>query len=521
MQTFPFRFDEILEPYGIRFNRGDLIAFTGSTGIGPPHLHFELRTPDERPFNPLLANITIKDTTHPLINGIALEPLSIDASINGRSRTTEITALKGRDYGIIDVSGTIGLAVNASDYADGANNVYSVYSLDFYVNDEKFFSSKVDSFGYYNTSQMFLDRVYPILRQTRKEYQRLYIRDGNTLPFYEYGPTKGRLNLPVGLHQLRIVATDYFGNKTAVTAKLNVTRAERILTTDPPRSPEMPRQVPYLTMLALSGIEWSNNGFSLPQTKATTKVDVCGRGTIATPSISCTSYLARSDHFVSLSTMDTAMIRVGGKDLGLFTRVYPGQSRTLYSVSRLASAVFDSGSLYDTLSVSFSADIINGVKSAVLWPDHEPLKGSVQLTWLLDDNEAEQSGWGWYRRDGSRVSWAGGELGDNRLSARISTVGTFEILRDTIPPQVNSPRLLKDFANRNTVTVRVRDDLSGIHFETVEFYIDGKRGIIEYEPGAATLFWYHNSHTPRKGSTVEVNISDNAGNRRIFKTILP
>jgi hypothetical protein len=90
-----------------------------------------------------------------------------------------------------------------------------------------------------------------------------------------------------------------------------------------------------------------------------------------------------------------------------------------------------------------------------------------------------------------------------------------------IPPEVNSVRLAKDFANRNTVTVRVRDDLSGVHFETVEFYVDGKRGIIEYEPGAATLFWYHTSHTPRKGSKIEVNISDNAGNRQTYTTVLP
>jgi hypothetical protein len=521
MQTFPFRFDEILEQYGMRFKRGDLIAYTGSTGIGPPHLHFELRTPQERPFNPLLANVKIKDTTPPRVSGLVVEPLSVDARINGSHRTTEITSRQGNDYGTINVSGTIGIAVNASDYADGADNVYSVYSLDLYVNSEKFFTSKVDSFGYYNTSQMFLDRVYPILRQTRKGYQRLYVRDGNTLPFYAHGPAKGRLNLPQGLHPVRIVATDFFGNKTTVTAKLNVSRPDRIVTTEPPRTPEMPRQVSYLNRSALSDIEWTNNGFSLPGAKGPTKVDVCGNGTISSPGMSCVSYMARADHLIPLNAMDTAMIRVGGKDLGLFTRVYPGQSRTLYNVSRSASAVFDSATLYDTLSVSFSADIMNGVKSAALWPDHEPLKGGVQLTWLLDDSEAELSGWGWYRREAGRASWAGAVMDGKRLTARVTTAGAFEILRDTIPPEVNSPRLMKDFANRNTVTVRVRDDLSGVNFESVEFYVDGKRGIIEYEPGAATLFWYHTQHTPRKGSSVEVNISDNAGNRQTYKAILP
>lgn len=521
MISFPFRFDENLEQYGLRFKRGDLIAFTGSTGIGPPHLHFELRTPEERPFNPLLANVRIKDTTPPRISGIAFEPLSTDARINGVSRITEVTARQGNDFGTFNVSGTIGLSVNASDYADGADNVYSVYSLDLYVNNERFFTSRVDSFGYYNTGQMFLDRVYPILRQSRRGYQRLYVRDGNTLPFYEHGPTYGRINLPAGTHQIRIVATDYFGNRASVTAKLNVIRPDRVVNVDPPRSPEMPRQVAYLNKAAMSGIEWSNNGFSLPGTKGSIKVDVCGNGVITSPGMTCVSYQARADHQIPLNTMDTAMIRVGGRDLGLFTRVYPGRQRTLYSVSRQASAVFESGALYDTLSVSFSADIINGVKSAALWPDHEPLKGGVQLTWLLNDQESEQSGWGWYRRDTGRLAWAGGTMDGKRLTARVSSFGTFEIHRDTIPPEVNSPSLTKDFANRSTVTVRVRDDLSGVHFESVEFYVDGKRGIIEYEPGAATLFWYHTTHTPRKGSSVDLSISDNAGNRFTFKATLP
>ncbi len=521
MQTFPFRFDQNLEQYGMRFKQGDLIAFTGSTGIGPPHLHFELRTPDERPFNPLLANVRIKDTTPPRISGMAVEPLSVDARINGSSRITELAPRQGNDFGTINISGTVGLAVNASDYADGVTNVYSVYSIEMYLNGDKFFTSRVDSFGYYNTSQMFLDRVYPILRQSRRGFQRLYVRDGNTLPFYDHGPTKGRLNLPTGMHNIRVVATDYFGNKTAVTAKLNVTRPLSMVTTDPPRTPEMPRQVAYLSRSVLSGTEWTNDGFSLPGTKGTTKVDVCGSGTMTNPGSSCISYLARADHFIPLGTMDTAMIRVGGRDFGLFTRVYPGQQRTLYSVNRQASVVFDAATLYDTLSVSFSADIVNGIPSAALWPDHEPMKGSVQLTWMLDDLEASQAGWGWYRRDGGRPSWAGAALDGKRLSARVSSFGAYEILRDTIPPEVNSPRLLKDFANRNTVTVRVRDDLSGVNFESVEFYVDDRRGIIEYEPGAATLFWYHTDHTPRKGSTIEVNISDNAGNRQTFKAVLP
>jgi len=45
LQTYEFSFDRILTKYNIHFKQGQTIGYTGSSGIGPPHLHFELRTP--------------------------------------------------------------------------------------------------------------------------------------------------------------------------------------------------------------------------------------------------------------------------------------------------------------------------------------------------------------------------------------------------------------------------------------------------------------------------------------------
>jgi len=36
-----------------KFKRGQLIGFSGSTGVGAPHLHFEIRSPENVPLNPL------------------------------------------------------------------------------------------------------------------------------------------------------------------------------------------------------------------------------------------------------------------------------------------------------------------------------------------------------------------------------------------------------------------------------------------------------------------------------------
>ena len=67
--------DHFLEENRFTFKKGELIGYTGSTGVGPPHLHFELRTPEFEPFNPLLTNLSIDDDIPPVINSIAIETL--------------------------------------------------------------------------------------------------------------------------------------------------------------------------------------------------------------------------------------------------------------------------------------------------------------------------------------------------------------------------------------------------------------------------------------------------------------
>ncbi|MCK4413933.1 MAG: M23 family metallopeptidase [Candidatus Eisenbacteria sp.] len=69
-------------PHRFRFAAGDTIAWSGATGSGPPHLHFELRDGD-RPLNPFDLGLPVPDLLPPEIEGICLHALAPDAWVAG------------------------------------------------------------------------------------------------------------------------------------------------------------------------------------------------------------------------------------------------------------------------------------------------------------------------------------------------------------------------------------------------------------------------------------------------------
>src|SRR5690606_8013620 len=89
-----------------------------------------------------------------------------------------------------------------------------------------YFHSKADSFDINKARMMFLDRVYPVLREQRKGYQRLFIRDGNENAFYEDVGHNGMITLPPGSYQVKIEAADYFGNRSVASGQLRMVESK-------------------------------------------------------------------------------------------------------------------------------------------------------------------------------------------------------------------------------------------------------------------------------------------------------
>lgn len=76
-----------------RFRAGDRIAWTGQSGAGGPHMHFEIRRGDMA-YHPLRAGLVANDTTKPTLAGLTLEPLDGASRVEGgvRPRTFSLTS---------------------------------------------------------------------------------------------------------------------------------------------------------------------------------------------------------------------------------------------------------------------------------------------------------------------------------------------------------------------------------------------------------------------------------------------
>ncbi|MGM0506512.1 MAG: M23 family metallopeptidase, partial [Bacteroidota bacterium] len=236
-----------MESHQIKVRKGERIAWSGSTGVGPPHLHFELRTPNNEPFNPLLTNLSdeVEDSRPPVFTGLAIEHLNPE-TFHVERLNTHRPLRRGAvtDLGRHQVNGPVGLSVNVHDRADRTPNIYAVYQLTLRTDTDTLFSSRMESYPMERGTQMYIDRIYPILNRTRAGYQRLYRVNGNQLPFYEsLSRTQGIVDLPEGEHELEVVAEDYHGNQTTARITLDVVNRSSIPAWQITSIPAYPRDV--------------------------------------------------------------------------------------------------------------------------------------------------------------------------------------------------------------------------------------------------------------------------------------
>jgi len=209
--------------------KGDVIAYSGETGAGSPHLHFEIRDPNNNFVNPFLGeNLSVKDRIPPTIYKLGIVPLDEASVVDGAggARTYETKTLSSKTFKLarpIHITGKAGFAINARDRS-AESWMRGVYRHRLFIDNSLLFEVRLDRAPNDDAHQIQLYYEPDLLLDGDGKFEKLYVDSPNALPFYQpRGDTSGIISsdrfIP-GPHHLRIVSSDINNNESELTATL-------------------------------------------------------------------------------------------------------------------------------------------------------------------------------------------------------------------------------------------------------------------------------------------------------------
>ncbi len=219
-----------------RVEKGEIVGYSGDTGWGGPHLHFELRDSENRPLNPLTSGLSVADGIPPVMQYLVLRPLNSTSRVDG-SVEPEILALSyDRRSGLYRpnlsplVEGEVGLEISVYDKMDDSGFKFGILGLELYLDDSLLFSSRYDRISFETTHQVELDRDFELRQTQGKSPYKLYVEPGNELSLYRVakGQVAARSPGPES-HIVTIKALDASGNVSTAKFTLIFDRAPTIL----------------------------------------------------------------------------------------------------------------------------------------------------------------------------------------------------------------------------------------------------------------------------------------------------
>ena len=208
--------------------QGEVVAYSGESGTGKAHLHFEIRDENFNPVNPLLfPNIRrFTDTEPPIMQRLAVSPADENSFVDYEfgTKVYRAHARTKSSFVISEVirgTGALGFSIDAADRVNNTRYRSSVYSFEFKVDGTTIFTSQRKRFPEEETRQVGVDFDWALWKEHRGRFQKLYVYEGNTLPFYnrlnQFDGVVALKDFAEGLHRFAIVASDYSGNRSELT----------------------------------------------------------------------------------------------------------------------------------------------------------------------------------------------------------------------------------------------------------------------------------------------------------------
>jgi len=496
------RYEVDLFPDEGRFEvrRGEVVAWSGESGAGPPHLHFEVRNDGaDVALDPLLRGYEARDGRPPRISEVVVLPARPHVRVAGSPRPHRLSVSPDRDGALpVVVTGPVRLTMSVHDLADGKENRLATRSLEVFEGDALRYRALLDRIPYARAREV--DLVYDAgpAALGNPRVRRLHPAPGGTLEVHAEGD--GVLGRASGSVPVRIRATDAAGNATEVAIALTVVDPDTAPAPPPGTSGARGDVAPADGRPTLGDPEAWTDVLLLPgrgPTPAAATVRDAGGRTVTAVIHDVEGGWAASVDPSGLRGAVTLL--VDGHPLETPVRaIGPGDAADLeWPHARLVldgDAPFADGVVW-ARKVSAPRGMARGIRvvsgAVVLGPPGLVLARSARLTLPLTA-PADTTKVALFARNG-RGEWTyAGRVSDRRgfMGTDTRRGGRFVLLEDRARPVVRRlrPRDGRTVSEtRPWIRVGLDDRGTGLHWSGLTLELDGEPVVAEWDPEAGEL----------------------------------
>ena len=504
-------------------SRGEVIARSGQTGTGVPHLHYEFRDAAERPVNPRLLGITWPDSTRPVIRKVVIAPAGPDTRL-GADIVPLVREARRKGPGEyvcdpVSAYGRIGFGLDVIDPANKGATKLGVYLVRTVAGDEELFRVRNDRLSY-DTNRNGVVAFHPFfLSEGRFLLQWRW--PGNECEPFQCAASDGWFTVPEEPVEIRIETEDFLGNRAAVTI---------------PVRPEVPLPETGLSQGGVGAgkmdIECLGNwilltaSFDAPEPDAPQlEVDgpasaQGGRFRRVGPSAFRAGYLPPADAREVTLRVRHERIAPYERHLFIFQRGVPGRTVELGRAELRVRPNSPYGTLFARGYTPGSASTRIRLLDAPcrIWPADSPIDEPVEISFPVPDGVEqrrrvhvyEKRSWGWLRHATRREG--------DRLTISTRRLGTFAVMEDDQAPRITNV-VPADGARLTSARPPIRASVSdvGSGIETITVTCNGHWLLMEYDPERGVINWARDEDLPAGRKELVFTVADAAGNSTVCK----